>query len=82
MEVLEDEKLMDIFEHKRGEVQDAQYNCTKRNCITHTAHHILGDQVKVDQMGRACSSPGEEEKFLHGLGGKLEGRRLLRILRN
>jgi len=33
----------------------------------HTAHHILSDQVKEDQMGRACSSPGEEENFLHGL---------------
>jgi len=33
-------------------------------------------------MGRACSSLGEEEKFLYGLGGKLEGRRLLRIRRS
>jgi len=24
MEVLEDEKLMDVFEYKRGEVQDAR----------------------------------------------------------
>jgi hypothetical protein len=29
-------------------------------------------------MGRACSSHGEEEKFLNGLVAKLEGMRLLR----
>jgi hypothetical protein len=29
-------------------------------------------------MGRACSLLGEEEKFLNGLVGNREGRRLLR----
>jgi hypothetical protein len=35
------------------------------------------DQVKEDEMGRACSTHGREEGSMQAFGGKLEGKRLL-----
>jgi hypothetical protein len=34
----------------------------------------LGDQVKEDEMGRACSTHGRDEKCIQNYNGKLKGR--------
>jgi len=37
----------------------------------------LGDQIKKNEMGRACDNYGAEEGCLEGFGGRTEGRRPL-----
>ena len=32
--------------------------------------HFSGDQIENNEMGRACSTYGGEERLIHGLGGE------------
>jgi hypothetical protein len=40
-------------------------------------HVLLGYIVKEEEMGRECSTHGRDEKFIHYLVGRPEGKRSL-----
>jgi len=45
--------------------REAGEDCTMRSFITCTLHHIYeGDKIKVDEMGRAYSTHGKDEKWV------------------
>jgi hypothetical protein len=33
-------------------------------------HYLGGDQIRDEEMGRACGTYGEEKKYIQGFGGK------------
>jgi hypothetical protein len=57
--VFEKRVLRRIFGPKREERQEAGEDCTMRGFITYRLHQVLlGDQVKDDELGGACSMHG------------------------
>jgi hypothetical protein len=38
----------------------------------------LGNKIKKNDFGGTCGTYGEEERFMPGFGGKIEGKRPLR----
>jgi len=51
--------------------QEAGEDCIMRSFITFMLHQtLLGDQVKEDEMGGACSTLRCDEKFRHSFGRK------------
>jgi hypothetical protein len=56
-------------------------HCYKETTLTEYHECVGDDQVKEDEMGRACSTNGEKTNICRTLVGKPEGNRLLGIPR-
>jgi len=40
-------------------------------------YYLGDDQIRDEEMGRACDTCGEEKKYIQGFGGKAKGNRQL-----
>jgi len=49
---------------------EAGEDCIMRSFITCKLHIILGDQIKEDEIGRACIMHGRDEKCIQCFGWK------------
>jgi hypothetical protein len=69
--VFENRMLRKIFRPKRDEVTEGWRKPHNEKL------HNFNDQVKVDEMGKACSWNGENRNAYRILAGKPEGKRPL-----
>jgi hypothetical protein len=69
--VYENRVVRRIVEPKRDEMGEVGEDCIMRSFINFKLQQILlGDQIKEDEMGGACSTYGRDEKCLQCFGFK------------
>jgi hypothetical protein len=65
----------DIFGPTRGKVRGIVRNCTVSGFVSlHHAKYYSGDQIKNNEMGRACGRYRGEERCIQGFGGETSGK--------
>ena len=61
--------LRGIFGPKKGEITGECRKLHNEESVLPTKYHS-GDQIKKNELGRACSTYGRQEMCLQGFGGE------------